>query len=377
MRLFVAALATLAIAGCTQTPTAAVSPTPSAQNSPSPATDLPVSRVALTCRLPVTTYAAGGDSASYRGGFITFPTATLRPDPAGAITSEYVQQDFVTTATPPLHGVPQSGPPFYDLAKNRWVPAGAGQSAPDGASYAYSHLSGPTAVSSIVIHVVDVAHGTDRTFTVPATPAFGSSIGARVGDYDGAGVYFTSEQSTGPPLGVWRLDVTSGAVSQVSKVLGVAAIDGGQAWLNRIDPRDPAGPQTGNSGPRSNSVVRVDLATGEETVWYSAAGHMVTLLGADRRGAPIIIDAPPPRFDHAALHLVSKPESEGIVIYDGAGGLWFSALQSDITGRLWLGNDRGVYVWTPAVGLQKAFALIPGPGISEISEQMLPAGLCT
>jgi hypothetical protein len=124
-------------------------------------------------------------------------------------------------------------------------------------------------------------------------------------------------------------------------------------------------------------VVRVDLATGQETVWYFAAGHMVALLGLDRLGAPIVSDAPPSQFDHAALRLVSKPESDGITLYDGTGGLWFSALQPDISGRLWLGNDRGVYLWTPAVGLQKVFALTPGPGISEIPQQTLPAGLCT
>jgi hypothetical protein len=373
MRLFVAALAALAIAACTQTPTAAVSPSPTAAGQS--VTDLPLSKVDLTCRLPVTTYVIpGGDYASYKGGFITFPQASFQADPAGSIANEDLAGGFATSATPVLHGTLQTGPPFYDLALKRWVPAGAGQSSPDGSAYAYGVLNGSNPGAPYVIHVVTVATGVNRTFTVPTTPDFGAAVGAWVGDFDGASVYFSSQQTMGPPLGVWRLDIASGAVRQLSKELGVAAISGGDVWLNRIDPRDPQGPLTGRSGPRSNSVVRVYLATGQETVWYYAAGHQVFLDGVDRLGAPLVSDAPPPDFTHVALRLVSKPESSGIAVYDGVGGLSFTAPQSDISGRLWLGNERGMYLWTPAVGLQKVFASNVDP---TTPTRVLPAGLCT
>lgn len=380
MKLFVAALATLAIAACSQTPTAAGSPrtsppsSPTVQPSLSPVTDLPLSKVGFTCRLPVTEYVIpGGDYASYKGSSISFPQATLQADPAGLIANEDLAGGFATSAKPVLHGTLQTGAPFYDLAKKRWVPVGAGQSSPDGSSYAYGVMNASGAAASFAIHVVTVSSGADRIFTVPTTPDVGGA-GAWVGDFDGSSVYFSSQQQMGPPAGVWRLDIASGAVRQLSKVLSVAAIGGGYIWLNRIDPRDPEGPQTGRSGLRANSVVRVDLSTGQETVWYYAKGHQVFLDGVDRLGAPIVSDAPPPNFTHVALRLVSRPESTGITIYDGVGGLNFSAPQSDISGRLWLGGDRGVYLWTPAVGLQKVFASNGDPMFPKLT---LPAGLCT
>lgn len=314
------------------------------------------------------------DSASYRGGFITFPQASYQPDPAGSITNEDLAGGFITASTPVLHGTLQTGPPFYDLARKRWVPAGAGQASPDGSSYAFGVLNGSNPGAPYAINVVTVASGVDHVFTVPTTPDFGGAVGAWVGDFDGAGVYFSSQQQMGPPLGVWRLDIASGAVHQLSKELSVAAISGGYVWLNRIDPRDPEGPQTGRSGDRSNSVVRVDLSTGQETVWYYTAGHQVFFQGIDRLGAPMVSDAPPPDFTHAAVRLVSKPESTGIAIYDGVGGLSFSAMRSDISGRLWLGSDHGIYLWTPAVGLQKAFAV---NSIPAQAHAILPSGLCT
>jgi hypothetical protein len=378
MRFFIAVLAGLAISGCTQAPTTSASPVASpvssGQVTPSPVTDLPLSRVGFACRLPLTTYVAGGDSATYRGGFITFPQAAHQTDPAGVITNEDLAGGFVTTATPVLHGTMQTGPPFYDLATKRWVPAGASQSSPDGSSYAFGVLNGSNPGAPLAIHVVTVASGVDHVFSVSTTPDFGGVVGAWVGDFDGSSVYFSSQQQMGPPLGVWRLDIASGAVHQLSKALSVAAISGSDVWLSRIDPRDPQGPQTGRSGPRANSVVRVDLASGKETVWYFAAGHQVFLEGIDRLGAPIISDASPPDFTHAALRLVSKPESAGIAIYDGVGGLSFLAVESDISARLWLGTDRGIYLWTPAVGLQKVYAYRGDPVVE--ASRILPSGLC-
>jgi hypothetical protein len=376
MRLCVALVAVLAIAACTQPPqqSAATPPTSSTlPPTPSPVTDLPLSTVTFTCRLPVTKSLSGGDFASYEGGFITFPQGGYQTDPTGAIHSEYFAQDFVTVAKPELHGAPQAGPPFYDLAQKRWLPVGSSQSSPDGSAYAYSILNGLAPGPPFAIHIVDVARGTDRTFPVPTSSEFGSSEGAWIGDFDGDAVSFTSMQTIGHPQGVWSLNVVSGKISQLSRVAGVAAIENGYVWVSRIDPRDPQGAQTGRSGPHENSLVRVDLTSGQETVWYYAAGHVVGLVGVDRLGAPIISDAPPPDFTRATLRLVSKPESDGITIYDGKGGLVFFTLQSDVLGRLWLGSDRGIYVWTPAVGLAKVFAFTHD---TVDAAAMAPAGLC-
>ncbi|MDQ2942070.1 MAG: hypothetical protein M3R21_00170 [Candidatus Dormibacteraeota bacterium] len=336
--------------------------------------DLPLSAVGFPCRLPVVRSISGGDYVSFHGGFATFPQASFQADPAGVINSEYLTQGYVTQAGPVLHGFSQTGPPFYDRAAKRWVPVGAAQASPNGAFYAYAELNPTHPGAPYVIHIVGVANGSDRVFTVPYTPDFGSAIGPFITDFDGASVYFSSSQTMGPPQGVWRLDIATGSVSELSKAFGVAMTRGGYAWLDRIDPRDPEGPATGRSGPRSNSVVRVNLSTGQETVWYFASGQQVSWQGFDRDGNPIVSVAPGPDFTHIALRLLSYPGDPGTVIYDGTGGLSFSNTQADTGGRLWFGNDRGIYLYTPTTGLRKVFAV--DHGNTTLAESIQPAGLC-
>lgn len=337
--------------------------------SPTPA-DLPLSKVSFACRLPVVRSTQGGDFASYEGGFVTFPQATFQPDPKGVINSEYLQQDFATMAAPVLHGSPNIGPPYYDLAQNRWVPASAGQASPDGASYAYSTSNPSNPNLPYRIHIVDVAHATDRVFAVDNPIGY---IGALVLDFDGSGVYFTNLAAMGLPVGVSRLDLASGYSRQLSAAHGVAMVRGGYAWLDRLDPRDPSPPQTGRSGPVSNSLVRIDLSNGQETIWYYAPGQMVFLAGLDRDGKPIVSVTPGPDFRQApSLRLVPSPQDSGREIY-AAGGMLFSYPQGDTAGQLWLGSNRGIYLYAPAAGLQKVFAYSGNP---MFSESMAPIGFC-
>ena len=392
MKLIVIALTAGLLLGCTQTPARSASspPQPNANPSasptadapvspiadttaippasPSPVTDLPLSAVGISCRLPVVRWGtSGADYLSYQGGFVTFPSATYQADPMGVIHTDSLTPNFVTEATPTLHGLPRTGPPFHDLAKKRWVPAAAAQTSPDGAFYAYSPLViGSNPETPSVIHVVDIGNGKERAFAVP-TP-----FHLLITEFDGAGVYFSSIQPMGPPQGVWRLDIATGSVSQLLKDSGVAMVRGGYAWLNRIDPRDPEGPQTGHSGPRSNSVVRVNLSTGQETVWYYAPGQQVFWEGFDADGRPIVGVNPGPDFKRASIRVLSSPGDSGTVIYDGTGGLSLLGPQAD-GGRIWFGNERGIYVWMPGTGLQKVFAYTsPFP----TSELMFPAGFC-
>jgi hypothetical protein len=344
-------------------------PTPPDVASQRPVTDLPLSSVSFSCRLPVVQ--SGGDYSSYQGGFVTFPQAKLRQDPAGVISSRNTPYDFATAATPVLHG---SGGGFYDLAQKRWVPVHPEQSSPDGAYYAHGVVAPSDPRPPLTIHLVDVALAAERVFTIQTTPAFGNSVGALVLDFDGSSVYFSSMQAMGPPSGVFKLDIRSGAVLEMSKAGGVAFIARGYAWVNRIDPRDATGPLTGRSGPRSNSVVRVDLSTGQETVWYFVSGQMVYIDGLDRDGTPIVAIEPGPDFrgDHAAVRLVRSPQDDGGLIDDDAGGLGLHRPQADSQGRLWFGNDRGIYLYTAAAGLRKIFAFTD----ANRSEAIIPVGFC-
>ena len=264
------------------------------------------------------------------------------------------------------------GPPFYDLAQQRWVPADAGQASADGAAYAYSTLNTSNPGAPFQIHVVQVASASDRIFTVQPGLDSANAIGAFVSDFDGTYVYFSVRQSKGLQVGVWRLDVRSGAAEQLSKESGVVQIRGGYAWLDRQDPRDPAPPQTGPGGPTSDSIVRLDLFTGEKIVWYYAPGKLVVMQGLDRFGIPIVAIGAAPTYAADEIGLVASPGNPGVLIY-GGGSLYFLGPQPDLGGRLWFGNDRGIYLYTPSTGLEKVFAY---PGDVTLGVTVQPAGYC-
>jgi hypothetical protein len=385
MKGLAAAFVILLTAACASSPPQSATNTQTASESrissgPTPPADIPqpagtpqpqaqdpsLSSVNFTCKLPVIKSTQGGDFASFQGGFVTFPQATFEPDPTGRISSRYRERDFATAASPVLYG---SGPAFYDLAQRRWVPVGAAQSSPDGAYYAYGILNGSDPRPPVTIHLVDVAHATERTFTV-TNQDLGSTIGARVIDFDGSAIYFTSLQTQGMPLGIWKLDIASGTVRELSHLYGVAMARGGYAWLNRIDPRDPGGPQTGRSGPRSNSVVRINLATAAETVWYYAPGQMVFIAGLDEHGHPIVrTSSPNQSIDQGAVLLVPSPGDRGTLIFGG--GPWLTEPQTD-GGRLWFGAAREIYLYTAASGFRKVFNFTGDVTVAAI----YPVGFC-
>lgn len=341
--------------------------TSSSSPSPSPTPDLPVSQVAFSCRLPVIRSTLVGAYVQYQGGFITFPQAIQVTDPAGVITANYVQQDLVTMATPQLHG---TGGPFYDLAMKRWVPSAPGLTSPDGAHYAYSRI-GASSADPVVVHIVDVAHGSEVTVSV-TMPAPAAAVGAHVVDFDGASVYLVSDQFERFPMGVWRFDLATGALHQLTDVGGVIRVENGVVWAGSIDPRDPNPPRPPRSGELFDTLLRVDLATGIKTTWYYAPGKAVALRGLDSSGLPVIATADGPDYDygHGPILLIPAPGDPAQQIVPS--GYLFSEPQAD-HGRLWFGNDRGIYLYTSAGGFQKVFAT---SGDQATIEFMQPVGFC-
>lgn len=349
----------------TVSPAAAATASPSP--SPSPTPDLPVSQVGFSCRLPVIRYTSGGDFVQYQGGFITFPQGISVTDPAGVIFSEYLQEDLVTKATPQLHG---TGGPFYDLAMKRWVPSAPGLTSPDGSHYAYSRI-GASSTDPVVVHIVDVAHGSESTVSV-TMPAPAAAVGAHVVDFDGASVYLVSDQFERFPMGVWRLDLATGTLHQLTDVGGVILVRNGVVWAGSIDPRDPNPPRPPRSGELFDTLLRLDLATGKKTTWYYAPGKAVALRGLDSSGLPVIATADGPDYDysHGPILLIPAPGDPGRQIVPP--GNWFSDPQAD-HGRLWFGNDRGIYLYTSGGGFQKVFAF---SGDQTTSESLQPVGFC-
>jgi hypothetical protein len=373
MRRWVAVLALL-LSACSQAaspiassnPIASATPVTSAApvaiNTPVP-DDLPLAKVDFSCRLPV----LRTPGTSYLGGFVSFPTATFAFDPRGGIHSDQ-SGDFTTDATPVLHGagVTIAGVTFYDLAQQRWIPAGPPQSTPDGAWYAYATWDTVNPSTSRV-HVVDVARATEKTFDV-VLPAY--AMGFTVGEFDAAGIYLVANQFEQLPFGVWLMDPATGATSRVAQVGTTYAIHDAYAWLAGIDPRDPSPPQLRKSGTSSDSIVRVNLATGDKTTWFYRPGMEVWLIGFDSAGRPIVnVSDPSGATDRSETWLTGGPSGSDVLIH--AGSFYLAQPQAD-GDRIWFGNYSGIYLFTAAHGLQKVAAFTD----LKTAEAVLPAGFC-
>ena len=354
------------------TPSATVTVLPTA--TPGGTTDLPVTQVGFTCRLPAVVTTGGGDFVSYEGGFINFPAGTFGQDPNGLITTGSSQQEVETRATPVLRGVPQDGPTFYDAAVHRWVPVSAAQSSPDGSSYAYV-TTGASSSDGATFHIVNASSAAQKTWTV-AVPNVGAANGVQVMDYDGSGVYFVVTQVEAYPVGVWRLDAHTGQVAALARVGNVMAVRGGYAWTGRVDPLDPSPPSVPASRFLFNSTAQINLSNGAQTVWFYSPGRSQTLLGL-AAGRPVINigDAPdfPPLGGEIRLldHASSGAEDTGQLVYGS--GLALTDPQGD-GDRVWFGSDRGIYLYTAGGGLQKVYAF-SGSQVGSITA-IAAAGFC-
>ena len=330
--------------------------TPSPVINPGTVADLPVTKVDFSCRLPVVTSSAG---TTLQGGFISFPEAQLAVDAAGTMRRT-VDGDFATTATPVLHG--DGVVPFYDRAKSRWVPARASQALPDGSGYAYTTYDPKTGVTTA--HVANIASGKSKSFDLSL-----SQWDPYVADFRAEGVYLLSGSALGGPgEGAWLLDPETGAIKLLRQIPRAWAIRDGYAWAARFDSRDKTVWPPIELAP-ANSLVRIDLATGAQTIWFYRAGTYPWLLGLDSFDRPVVLLGGTPTGNE--MRLIDHPGSLGAVVYAGnPSGLDF--LQGDHD-RIWFGTARGIYLYRPGAGFQKVFAYDADPATSDRIE---PAGFC-
>ncbi|HMC69806.1 MAG TPA: hypothetical protein VKJ07_11685 [Mycobacteriales bacterium] len=318
---------------------------------------------------------AGGDGTtlSFQGGFITFPAATFAADPRGKLITSPAGDVVTTTESPVLRGPTEVSRPYYDAAEDRWLPIAAAKTSPDGASYAYA-TTGAASADGVTFHVVSVASGAERTITVPV-PNVGAANGADVEDFDGTSIYFAVTQVEGYPTGVWRLETGTGKVSAMQRVENVFAVRNGSAYIGYADPHDANPPSVPASIRLFDSLVQVDLATGARTTWFYRPGFAVWLSALDAAGRPVVAVSGGPNFvinPPDELRRLNDPlsggEDNGDLVYSG--GMWFDQPQPD-GDRIWLGNDRGIYLYTPSGGLEKVYAF-SGP-----HQSVFPAGFCT
>lgn len=356
-------------------PAAGASPAASPSPTPSVTPDLndpPVTAMSFSCRLPVIVSSnSGSQPPAFAGGFITFPGATLQMDGAGGINLGS-DDALVTGATPTLRGglSELTGPPFYDRALGRWLPAGSGQTTPDGAFYAYVTPDATTGIDQV--HIVDVGRATERVLQV-AVPNNHQAF--TLADFDARGIYLVADNFENLPDGVWLLDPKSGAIHQIAEVGRVEAVRGDYAWAADMNPSDPSPPVLRRSGTPSDSIVRVDLVTGASVTWFYQPGLQVDMIGFDGAGMAVVRVTDP--NSASTFNMIWEVPSAGkrTLVYEG--GLQLDTAQGD-GDRLWLRGTTGyegtggIYLFTPTGGLNKVFDF---SGVKS-DQSISPVGFC-
>ena len=258
----------------------------------------------FSCRLPI--YAGGPGS----GGFIAFPGATFVADPRSAVTAPSPSPG---TATPPPPGYGQGYPGWYgttfDVKYAKWLPVPYAWVSPDGAHYAYP-LNGE-------IYVQSVAGGAELELAEGQrlTPI----------DVENDGVYAIAT----PNAGLWFLPF-SGAARQITGAGFWQGVSHGAAYGTATS----AVPQGA-----VNTILKLDLASGASTEFFSERGGQSNLVGFDLQGHPVIqvnyqggvglFIATGPNTSKAIAGIVYQsyyqppPFPQGAPIADNH-GLWFS-----------------------------------------------------
>ena len=301
---------------------AEASPSPSGSSSAIPITsDLPLTGVGFTCRLPIMT-------PDNKGAFISFPGGAVSVDP---------------------HSPPRLGSVwglYYDRAVSRWLPVPRQAVSPDGRHYAYGE-PGADQTKAARMHVVDIATGADHVFATPTTDWF---IPYSVLDYASEGIYlYTTYEAS---IGVSLMNPTTGSINKVAQLPEVQASGGNQTfWVGSVNPADPQ--PLGGLGVMPNQIDRFQLVGGTRVPWFYRPSTSLRVIGTDMQGHPIvmaingrngIIDG-----DYGAeLILLLNPQSQRS-IYKGSatqvGSMFVSVSDSHGT---WFGSDHGIYLDTGA-----------------------------
>ena len=299
---------------------AITTPSPSVDATPTGTPNsLPLATVDFSCRLPLVTVVGTTTTA----GFISFPSGSFAAYPGGNIKSKAL-------------GL------AYDRTYNRWLPVDWRLVSDDGARYVYETFSdetwSPTAYS--IIHIVDVATGTDRV--VSRTGQF------ILNDYVGTGVYLSkwvgAHDGPGPEIGA-VLDPTSGAVRVLGGGKGYGYwVGSGAGWRTDYNATDPTVHQ-GMTGP--NRVTRVDLASGAEATWlYQQGADWVQILGFDPAGHPIV-SAGTGQVVTGWLLIDATHRSQ---LFSGSAFLGWATAD---THGIWFSDGSSTYLHTASSGLRR------------------------
>lgn len=294
-----------------------------------PFTDLPLSSVGFSCRLPIYSYGPVQDS------FITFPSGTVANDPNG------------------------NGGIYFDLAYSKWVPVGRGAVSPDGRNYAYIEM-GDSGV--FFVHIVSVESGKNVSFQESASGS-GLSAQPEIFDYAADGIYLT-QAFEHIWAGVWLFQLATGSIHQVTDIeVPEVSAGSGVFWYGAVNPADPHPFSSRSSaGIFPDEVDRLDLKPGARAQWLYRPGESVEVMGVDVQGRPVIIHTVPgtdpgigqPNFlDHSQSELLLGLDStHQRSIYKGRLVESLSAPIADSHG-VWFGSPYGIYLYTSSGSLIK------------------------
>jgi hypothetical protein len=310
-------------AGQVHTTTAPASSTRTASPSSLSSAE-PVADVGFTCQLPV------GTQAGTLGGFVRFPGGDFSADPNGVFIRN--QSDpFQWTSTKQPHLIGSSATLFYDRALSRWLPSSQAAVNSDGTRYAYViGWSNPT------VHIVDVATGRERVFSVRRP------LGAGVFAFTKAGVYLAGMSEASDP-GVWLVDPQKGSERLLTNEVIVVAVGNGKAWLGQLT--------NSRVGSTIDTLVELDLASGSKKVWVHRDKPNVNLIGLTSDWLPVV------EMTGEGVSLFRSP-GVGEKIYSGDHRL--ASVVSDTHG-IWFGSYDGIYLYSSGFGLHRVSTVSGSP----------------
>lgn len=231
-------------------------PSAPARTSPSAGARPTSSPVALASTLSCTLPISRGNSGS--GGFLAFPQGTFTADPQSAVTS-----NAFTGLT-------------YDRAVSKWLPVRRSAVAPDGSRYA-SWAYQPFGAGMMV--AVTAATGAEASLGPrPGGAASAARVNAgfwSVVEATDAGVY----AAPGGAPGLWLFPWSGAGERQVTGSGFWQEVGGGAAW-GTASQSVPEG--------AANVILRLDLADGTTTGWFSRPGLQSTVMGFDLSGHPVV-----------------------------------------------------------------------------------------
>ena len=339
------------VRGWTKHPGPAPSPSPSASLTPAalpsqtpgptpPAFPTAGPRAAdLQCRLPMA-FDTGGSSqdTSYRA-FVQFPEGRV------TITETFAGTLPKWTA--------------YVRPGNRWLPLDWTFILPDETGYVEVETE-QQAPYTTRLHLFDSATAHERLLQVPTpdgAPRFGYWL--RGYRHEGAYVSEVALATEDGGHGLWLLDTNTGTRRELAPFGYWPIIAAGGAWGYAND--DTVAPAP-NGFAAFNSVVRLDLGTGQTQTWLTTPGRRIDILGIDASDR-LLVEASNGSFESpsvAELRLLSAPGQwrtypvPGSSTSSGLAPTYFTGV-TDANG-IWIDGANEIYLFDADHGLRLVMA---------------------